>query len=45
MALISIHQSFHFKTAHLILNKSFMFFVLGEFYHHYLLTSQHALMR
>src|SRR6218665_2695426 len=35
MALISIHQSFHFKTAHLIF-KYFICFVFGEFYHHYL---------
>jgi len=34
MALISIRQSFHFKTAHLIL-KYFSVFVFGEFCHHY----------
>src|SRR6218665_2882595 len=38
MALISIHQSFHFKTAHLIFKYFICLenFVFGEFYHHYL---------
>src|SRR6218665_2082435 len=43
MALISIHQSFHFKISHLISILSIStVFVFGElFYHHYYFTFQH----
>ena len=36
MALIVIHQSFHFRIAHLIFILSISYvFVFGKFYHHY----------